>query len=387
MKRICFISHTSELNGAELNLLQILERMDKTRFYPSLVLPREGLFFEESRKIGIETKVIPAKWWLTERAKMWRQPVSWLWNVYAVLELSRWIKKKKIDLVFSNSSAVWIGALAATRALVPHIWYIHEILGGDAPQLSYIFGQKALSRKIARFSCRVLVNSSATEAFFAGEENVRLVYNGIPNQDEERDRTQVLSSQWGLESKDIVFGIVGKICKEKGQKEVIKAMGMLGKNQPVRLLIVGDVKSAAYVSELAKTCSAYNIKERVVFTGYQRDVLNVLRLMDCLIVASTAESFGRTIIEAMSVKTPVLAAKSGGIPEIIVHGTNGFLLTSREPEEIKEGMVSFIENRDVHRRMAEEGYKTVQEKFLLSEQIKKIEKILTECLTEHGGVN
>lgn len=387
MKRICFISHTSELNGAELNLLQILERIDKTRFYPSLVLPREGLFFEEARKIGVETKVIPAKWWLTERAKMWRQPVSWLWSVHAVLELSRWIKKKKIDLVFSNSSAVWIGALAATRALVPHIWYIHEILGGDSPQLTYIFGQKALSRKIARLSCRVLVNSSATEAFFAGEENVRLVYNGIPNQDEERDRTQVLSRQWGLESKDIVFGIVGKICKEKGQKEVIKAMGMLGKNQPVRLLIVGDVKSAAYVSELAKICSAHNIKERVVFTGYQRDVLNVLRLIDCLIVASTAESFGRTIIEAMSVKTPVLAAKSGGIPEIIVHGTNGFLLNSREPEEIKEGMVSFLENRDVHRRMAEEGYKTVQEKFLLSEQIKKVEQILTECLAEHGGVN
>jgi glycosyltransferase involved in cell wall biosynthesis len=109
--------------------------------------------------------------------------------------------------------------------------------------------------------------------------------------------------------------------------------------------------------------------------------------MDCLIVASRAESFGRTIIEAMSVKTPVVAVKSGGIPEVIIHGTNGFLLDSREPEAIKEGMVSFLENREAHKQAAEKGYRTVQEKFLLSHQVQKIEHVLEECIAEYGGAN
>jgi len=387
MKKICFLSHTSELNGAELNLLQIIEGIDRQKFNPSLIVPREGLLLEEAKKLGIEAEVIPAKWWLTEKGQMWKQPLAWIWNIRAVLGLARWIKQKQVDLVFSNSSASFSGALAAKKTHVPHVWYIHEILGGETPQLTYMFGQRALARKIVRFSCRVMVNSLATEAFFADKKNVRLIYNGVQLQGEDRYETQVLGRQWGLDDQDIIFGMVGKICEEKGQREVITALGMLGKDQPLKLLIVGEVKSKAYFSELAKICKAYEIRERVVFTGYRRDVLHVLHLMNCLIVASSAESFGRTVIEAMSVKIPVIAVKSGGIPEVIFHGTNGFLLSSREPEVIQEGMVSFLKDQDAHTRAAEEGYRTVQEKFLLSAQVKKIEQVLEECLGEHGGMN
>jgi glycosyltransferase involved in cell wall biosynthesis len=74
--------------------------------------------------------------------------------------------------------------------------------------------------------------------------------------------------------------------------------------------------------------------------------------------------------------------KSGGIPEIISHGSNGFLLESRTPRTIQEGMMSFLHNRAVHERAAEEGFRTVQEKFLLSDQLKKIENVLKECLSK-----
>jgi glycosyltransferase involved in cell wall biosynthesis len=387
MKNICFLSHTSELNGAELNLLQILERIDRKKFHPTLILPRKGPFLAEAKKLGVETKVIPAKWWLTEKGKMWKQPIAWIWNLRAILGLARWIKKKQVHLVFSNSSASSSGASAAKRTHVPHVWYIHEILGGEIPQLTYMFGQRALSRKIVQFSCRVLVNSLATEAFFREKKNVRLVYNGVQLQEKNNIESQILGRQWGLKNQDIVFGMVGKICEEKGQREVITALGRLGKDRPLKLLIIGDVKSKVYFSELVKICEAYEITERVHFTGYQRDVLHVLSLLDCLIVASNTESFGRTVIEAMSVKTPVVAVKSGGIPEIISHGINGFLLNSRAPDVIQEGMVSFLKNQNAYARAAEEGYRTIQEKFLLSTQVKKIEQVLEECLAEQGGVN
>jgi glycosyltransferase involved in cell wall biosynthesis len=387
MKNICFLSHSSELNGAELNLLQILGGIDRQKFYPSLIVPSEGLLLDEAKKLGIEADVVPMKWWLTETGKMWKQPIAWIWNMRAVLGLARRIKQKRIDLVFSNSSAASSGALSAKKTKVPHIWYIHEILGGETPQLIYMFGQKALARKIVRLSCRVLVNSLETEAFFTEKTNVQLVYNGVQLLDKDRYESQSMGHQWGLKDQDIVFGMVGKICEEKGQREVIAALGMLGKGQPLKLLIVGNIKSRAYFAELEEVCEAYDIKDRVLFTGYQRDVFDVLRLMDCLIVASSAESFGRTIIEAMSVKIPVIAVKSGGIPEIISHGTNGFLLSSRKPDVIQKGMVSFLSDRKTYTRAAEMGYQTVQEKFLLSSQVKEIEQVLEECLGEHGGAS
>jgi glycosyltransferase involved in cell wall biosynthesis len=77
-----------------------------------------------------------------------------------------------------------------------------------------------------------------------------------------------------------------------------------------------------------------------------------------------------------------MAVKSGGIPEIVSHGSNGFLLESRTHHAIQAGMESFLNNRDTHERAAEEGFRTVQEKFLLSAQLKTIENVLEECLNK-----
>jgi glycosyltransferase involved in cell wall biosynthesis len=350
-------------------------------------VPGDGLLSEEAKKHGVETVVIPAKWWLTEKKKMWKQPLARIWNNRAVSGLSRWIEQTQADLVFSNSSATSCGALASKKTQTPHVWYIHEILGGKSPQLTYVCGQRSLARKIVGLSCRVVVNSLATEAFFEDRTNVRLVYNGIPIQDIDRREARELGRQWGLSYGDIVFGMVGKICEEKGQREVIEALAKIGKDYPLKLVIVGRVKSKAYFSKLKEICEAQNASGRVIFTGYRKDVQHVIALMDCLIVASRCESFGRTIIEALSVKTPVIAVRSGGIPEIIVNGTNGLLLDSRDPEMIKEAMDSFLENRDAHKRAAEVGYRTVQDKFLISAQAKRIEHIIEECIGEHGGVD
>jgi len=385
VNKICFLSHTSELNGAELMLLQTLERIDKQKFYPFLIVPRPGLLLAEAEKLGIEAVLFPAKWWLTERGKTWKQPLAWIWNMRALFRLVRWIRRKQVDLVFSNSSASFTGALAAKITHVPHVWFIHEILGGEAPQICWIWGQKALARFISRFSCRILVNSQASGAFFFDKENVQLVYNGIEISERNDDAITILRHQWDLDRRDIVIGMVGKVCEEKGQREVIRALSRIGKDWgSLKLLIVGDVKSKAYFKELQEICVREGLEERVVFAGYQRDVLSALCLMDCLLVASRTESFGRTVIEAMSVKIPVIAAKSGGIAEIIIHGKNGFLLESGKIGEIENAIVSFLDNRDSYRKVAEEGYRTVGERFGLIDQVKKIERAMEECIGQRG---
>lgn len=386
MIKICCLSHTAELNGAELMLLQTLERIHMQNFRPFLIVPQMGLLLTEAQKLGIETEVVPSKWWLTEKGKMWKQPFAWAWNIRAVLRLVRKIRNERIDLVLSNSSASFTGALAAKLSQVPHVWFIHEILGGKNPQLCSILGQKALARFITRFSCRVLVNSRASESFFVHKENVRLVYNGVELPARQKNKRGILRRGWGFDPQDIVIGMVGKVCEEKGQREAILALGKMGKSSAWKLLIVGKVKSKGYFKELKDICERYGLKERVVFAGFRRDVLSVLSLMDCLLVASRTESFGRTIIEAMAVKTPVIAVSAGGISEIITHGKNGFLLKSRDVEEIKNTIVSVLHNRDACKQVVNEGYRTVKEKFLLSEQVRKIEKAMEECI-EFSGRN
>jgi len=118
----------------------------------------------------------------------------------------------------------------------------------------------------------------------------------------------------------------------------------------------------------------------VVFAGFQKDIFPLLKALDCLFVVSKLESFGRTIIEAMSVRTPVVAVRSGGVAEIITSGENGLLLDSREPETLKKAILSFIHDRGAFIRTSDRGLETVKKRFLLEHQIGDTERVLEECL-------
>jgi len=380
---IFFISHSSELNGAELMLLQTLQKINRRRFKPLLLVPCSGPLKDEAEKINLETEIIPMKWWLSERSKIWRQPLSWLWNIKSIFEISKMIEEKNISLVFSNSSVAFSGALAARIKRIPHIWAIHEILKGKKPLVFFFIGNQQLVKLIHGLSTRIIVNSRATQKSFQESEKVRMIYNGLEVNDLESFSKEALRQEFGLEEEDTVLGVVGKICKEKGQREVVLALvSLLQKYPHLKLLLVGAVKDNRYYSKLQKIIKEYKLEELVVFTGYRRDILRLLTLMDLLVVASEAESFGRSVIEAMAAGTPVLAVKSGGIEEIITPGKDGFLVESREPRVIKEALEAILDNPSKRDEVSREGILTVTEKFSLGKQVEKIEKVINECLKE-----
>jgi glycosyltransferase involved in cell wall biosynthesis len=381
MKSVLFLSHTAELNGAELWLLQFLTGLNRSKFSPLLVVPCPGPLADRAQASGVETVPIPFKWWLTDKAGLWKQPLSWLWNARSILRIAHLIEERKVDAVFSNSAASFSGALAAKFKAIPHIWAVHEILGRKKSQLSFLLGQRTLIRLIQSWSCRVVVSSRASGQCFGEKTGVRLVYSGVGLPSGDPLDSKVIRARFNLSEDDVVLGMVGRICDEKGQREMIRALGLLGEGYPrLKLLLAGGVKDKSYLSSLHKLIERENLGNRVIFAGFQKDIIPLLDALDCLVVASKMESFGRTIIEAMAVHTPVIAVRSGGIPEIITSGENGLLLESREPEELKRAIVSFLHDPSSFQRAADEGMETVKKRFLLKKQISDTESVLEECI-------
>jgi glycosyltransferase involved in cell wall biosynthesis len=118
----------------------------------------------------------------------------------------------------------------------------------------------------------------------------------------------------------------------------------------------------------------------VIFTGRKENILAVMRTMDILIVASRSESFGRVIIEAMSVNTPVVAVSSGGIPEIIENGINGFLAPSNAPEDLISVIRPLLQDREKASSAALNAKDTVKKRFDINIQVKKITGLIEECI-------
>lgn len=378
---ILFVSHSAELNGAERMLLQILKKIDRKKFHPWLLLPKPGPLGEEVRKLGIEEEIVPCKWWITEKSKTWKQPFSWFWNIRSVLRVLRILRRRKISLVFSNSSVAFSGALAAKMKKIPHIWSIHEILSGKNSLLHFFFGKRALLRLISWLSTRIIVNSSASQKAFEENKKIRLVYNGIETNHKNARSEESLREEFGLLKNDFILSVVGKIYREKGQREVTMAVDSLRQTYPqVRLLIVGGVKDRDYYLELERLIEERNLEQHVIFTGYRRDILEFLRFVNLLVVASSVDSFGLAALEAMSVGTPVLAVCAGGLPEVISPGDNGFLIESPDPELIREAVQSLLQNPSRMKEVSEKGIQTAKKRFSSEEQIKKIQKVMEECL-------
>jgi glycosyltransferase involved in cell wall biosynthesis len=379
VKKILFLSHSSELNGAELWLLETIKRLDRHSYEPSLAVPRPGPLANAVRDLGLDVFVVPMKWWITERPRIWRQPLAWLFNARSVRKLAAAIRANSVDLVFTNSAALNTGAKAARRTKVPHVWAVHEVLRGPNRFLRYLFGSRALTRTIVKRSARVIVNSEATRAAFPGARNVTLIFNGVDIQAGDEGRQNSIRKELGIAADDLVAGIVGKIYEGKGQREAILAVAALANKYPgLKLLVVGEVRDGNYFESLRRIVRDNALESRILFVGFHPDLVNVLKVMRVLIVASVVESFGRAALDGMAAGVPVLAVRAGGLPEIIEHGRNGFLLDSREPKEIGLALEYLFQHPVETRTAIEGGLRTVREKFSVARQIEAVERVLAE---------
>jgi glycosyltransferase involved in cell wall biosynthesis len=269
------------------------------------------------------------------------------------------------------------GARAALRLGLPHVWAIHEILGGPKPFLSYYRGKKALARLIVDHSDRIIVNSEASRAPFAGSGKAVLIHNGIDPRRADPGRVAALRAELGIAPGEFVIAVIGKIYEGKGQREALAAAGLLAPKYPnLRWLVVGAVGDASYDRRIREAVSAAGIENRIIFTGYRSDLANLLGLTGAVVVPSVVESFGRVALEAMASGVPVLAVRAGGLPEIIIHDENGFLLESREPAEIALGIQFVLEHPDRAAAAAAAGLRTVREQYTVEAQVRAVEAVL-----------
>ena len=194
-------------------------------------------------------------------------------------------------------------------------------------------------------------------------------------------RPETLRREFGIREGDLVAGIVGKLYAGKGQRETIMAAAHLKSSFPrLKWLIVGEARDARYHRRLKNLVKDGGLDDRVIFTGYRPDLIDVLKIMDVLVVASVVESFGRVALEAMAAGVPVLAVRAGGLPEIVRHGQNGFLLDSRDPRVIALGLEYIFQNPDKAKEAVAGGRRTILERFTLERQIREVERVLDESL-------
>ena len=367
--KILFYNHTGQVSGAERMLLLILSRLDRDRFSALVVCPDQGPLQEMIKDLGVASESING----LQARFTWRVDtlVRYCKSFFEVIrQLRRSVVASRPDLLHANSIRSGLVATAATIGLgTPVVWHLHDLLPRH-PLSSAIRVLAAVSKRT-----RMIAVSQAVATNFRGrfapllKDRVSVILNSIDLEKFQPDETAKRKIRGGLRFRksDLAIGIVGQITPRKGQLELLRAFSETLTDAPNSvLLIVGAPmfnRDDEYLELLKRTSAELGIASKVRILGARSDIGALMQALDLLVVNSSAEPFGLVILEAMACGTPVLATAVGGIPEIITHDENGWLVRAGDEQALTSAMAHLYPRSLLRERLAERARHDVAARF------------------------
>ena len=191
-------------------------------------------------------------------------------------------------------------------------------------------------------------------------------------------KTKVTNLRNGLDIKDddVVVGFVGRLVPAKGLSYLFSAIKQIEPEHPnMVLLIVGDGPYRSNLETMAKS-----LKTKTIFAGWQADTAPFYAAMDIFALPSLFEGLPCVMLEAMAMKTPLVATNVGGNSDLIVDGENGLLVSARNPQEIAFALEKLITDSDLRVQMGAVNRQIIEKSFGWEKIVQKVETIYNEIV-------
>lgn len=374
---ILFITHHDNFQGSSRSLLSLLQGLKSYGVTAKVVNPVESAFTEALKEAGVQCAIFPVPWWVAEKSLTLKKKLEHARKIRSSVEkITELIQEWEIDLVYTNTSVIPVGFLAARKAHLPHIWHIREYF-------DLYFGWKYifpawLSKFIFSRSNAIICHARGIQQHYfpSSPANVHQIYNGVATITELESRLQTRLSM--PQKKDFTFAMLSNINPKKDQESAIQALAKLRDEGTLgNLLIVGNGKPE-YVNKLQQLVVDLKLTDRVAFTGLVDDPFPYYYSADCALVCSEFEALSRVGLEAMSTALPVIGKNSGGNPEIIKHGTTGFLYDSFE--ELVARMKAMVEDPKSARQIGLAGWQRARDLFNIEDYAANVYRVIQSVM-------
>jgi len=375
MKNVLIVNQSAELYGADKAILELINNFPEN-YTPIIVLHEDGPLKQLLEKKGIQvihSSVIKVKRGILKPSFFIKLPFE---IIKSFLTIKKQLKGKKVHLIHSNATSVFIGAFYSFFFRIPHLWHVHEII--EKPKRVALIYPKI----IHFFSDKVIFNSEATSNHFTTiypkiKKKSTIIYNGQERNIDKIDEIEItkIKNSISSEIKDkIIIGLIGRISKIKGQDLMLDAFTILQKKHTnIHLVFIGSAVKGKeeYLNDILKKIEKNSLQSKVSFVDFQENIWPYYDTINIAVIPSTEkESFGLVATEAMLSKKPVIAANHGGLVEIVKHRETGLLFEANNVTDLVEKIDFLLKNPELMTSYGENGFKRVNENFSTKKYVK-----------------
>jgi glycosyltransferase involved in cell wall biosynthesis len=377
-----FLSHLSTWGGAQNCLYLLLKGINTERFKPLVVLPGKGLLEEKIRELGTQTCLMQLEWCISCKRSDSKGYVKFIGGLKErVNALTNLIKKEKIDLVFTNTSTILEGALAARICGIPHVWHVLELLSLD-PGLCPFLDLQAFYTLLNTITDKIVVVSKSVEEEirqFIKTEKIEVIHTGIEVQNGEfihQDKRKI----FGFENNTPIVSFLGELSERKGILSLIDTASLIIEKFPqIKFVIAG--RDGGVSDLLCKRLREKQINCSFKILGFRTDPFSIIASSDIFVLPSLADPLPLVVLEAMHMGKPVVATRSGGAAEMVVDGETGFVVPIGDSSAMAQAIVSLLENPKRMKVMGQQAKDRVRTVFSYEQYIKNFERVFNEVVS------
>ena len=374
--RVCHVITMLELGGAQQNTLYTVAHMDRSLFEPSLVAGTGGLLDGEAAGLpGVDVSFVPSL----------RREIRPASDLRALLELRRLFRRLSPDIVHTHSSKAGIlGRWAAHLAGVPVI--VHSIHGfgfhpGQNPVRRRLL--VAAERAVAPITTRFIGVSRAnldlgTRMGLFDPQRAMLIRSGIElRRFLDPAPARGLREEIGAGPDDPLAGMVACLKPQKAPEDFVVAAAIAARKVPsARFVLAGDGELRPKVERALRR---EGMEGRFHLLGWRRDIHEIIRQLDVLVLTSRWEGLPRVFPEAMAAGVPIVACRVDGAPEAVEDGQTGYLCQPGDVAGIAGRMVLLLKDRNMARAMGAKGRSRVRE-WDIDEMVRQQELLYLDLL-------
>ncbi len=248
---------------------------------------------------------------------------------------------------------------------------LRSLAGMDAPPVvgdrknSFPLDRRAVRCFTSRKVLKIVVNAGLIRDLLIGAgvaaEKVEIIYNGI---DVDRFHPAISGSgarrEFDLGKEEPLIGIIANFARKKTHGVFFEAAREVVRKRPdAKFLVVG---SGAY-EEYERRLEGWGIRDNFVFTGFRKDIPEVVASLNVSVVSSTGgEGLTGSLVESMAMAKPVVSTAVAGNSEVLKHKETGFLVPPGDPLKLAQAMLFCLDHPEEAETMGQRGYHFIKDK-------------------------